>query len=152
MILTDYYKMQEIRVRKSHRFDCTASTGGYNPFEAIGGKCRDKVKRFFFYYGGVPESFNAHAQRKADRVITNGDNLSSVYIPDLDNPLLGYGDMRGTNDALLFLFTDDYKQIEIFVARGYKNNAKGLFTLFADGELADEVAHLRQQATSTNAD
>lgn len=152
MILTDYYKMQEIRVRKSHRFDCTASTGGYNPFEAIGDKCRDKVKRFFFYYGGVPESFNAHAQRKADRVITNGDSLSSVYIPDLDNPLLGYGDMRGTNDALLFLFTDDYKQIEIFVARGYKNNAKGLFTLFADGELADEVAHLRQQAIPTNAD
>ena len=152
MILTDYYKMQEIRVRKSHRFDCTASTGRYNPFEAIANKCRDKKKRFFFYYGGVPDSFNAYAQRKADRVITNGDNLSSVYIPDLDNPLLGYGDMKGTNDALLFLFTDDYKQIEIFVARGYKNHAKGLFTLFADDELADEVADLRQQATPTNAD
>lgn len=151
MKLTDYYKMQEIRVIKSHRFDCTASTGGYNPFEAIANKCRDKIKRFFFYYGGVPESFNAHAQRKTDRVITNGDNLSSVYVPDLDNPLLGYGDMRGTNDALLFLFSDDYKQIEVFVARGLKQNQLALYVLFADGELDDEIAQLRKQAKPTNA-
>ena len=149
MKLTDYYKLQEIRIVKSHRFDCTASTGGYEPFEAMA--LTSRVKRFFCYYNGVPDTFNAQAKRKADKALTNGDSISSVFTPDLDNPLLGYGDMKGTNDALLFLFAEDYKGVEVFVARGLKNHVKGLFALFADGELADEMECLRQQAKPTNA-
>lgn len=141
MILTDYYKMQELKALKSHRFDCVASTGEYSPFEFIGARSREK--RFFFYYNGIPDSFSVTAQRKADRAITNGDNISSVFIPDLSTPLKGYGDVRGTNDALLFLFSPDYKQIEVFVARGYKNNAKSLCSLFLDGELDAEIDVLR---------
>lgn len=150
MKLTDYYKMAKLPTCKSKlRFDCTTSTGGYEPFEERAQRGRDK--RFKFYYGGTPDTFSADAQRKADRVITDTTNISSVYTPDLDNPLLGYGDVAHTNDALLFLFSDDYREIEIFVARGLKNHQKGLFSLFADGELADEVEQLRQQAKPTNA-
>ena len=150
MKLTDYYKMAKLPTCKSKlRFDCVASTGGYEPFEERAARGRDK--RFKFYYSGTPDTFTANAQRKADRVITDTTNISSVFAPDLDNPLLGYGDTVGTGDALLFLFSDDYRQIEIFVARGLKNHAKGLFALFADGELADEMEYLRQQAKPTNA-
>lgn len=150
MKLTDYYKMAKLPTCKSkYRFDCVASTGSYEPFEERAQRGRDK--RFKFYYGGTPDTFSADAQRKADRVITDTTNISSVYTPDLDNPLLGYGDVAHTNDALLFLFSDDYREIEIFVARGLKNHQKGLFSLFADGELADEVEQLRQQAKPTNA-
>lgn len=150
MKLTDYYKMAKLPTCKSKlRFDCVASTGGYEPFEERAQRGRDK--RFKFYYGGTPDTFSADAQRKADRVITDTTNISSVYTPDLDNPLLGYGDVAHTNDALLFLFSEDYREIEIFVARGLKNHQKGLFSLFADGELADEVEQLRQQAKPTNA-
>lgn len=150
MKLTDYYKMAKLPTCKSKlRFDCVASTGGYEPFEERAQRGRDK--RFKFYYGGTPDTFTANAQRKADRVITDTTNISSVFAPDLDNPLLGYGDTVGTNDALLFLFSEDYRQIEIFVARGLKNHSKGLFALFADGELSDEISALRQQAEPTNA-
>lgn len=150
MKLTDYYKMMKLPTCKSKlRFDCVASTGGYEPFEERAQRGRDK--RFKFYYGGTPDTFSADAQRKADRVITDTTNISSVYTPDLDNPLLGYGDVAHTNDALLFLFSEDYREIEIFVARGLKNHQKGLFSLFADGELADEVEQLRQLAKPTNA-
>lgn len=150
MKLTDYYKMVKLPTCKSKlRFDCITSTGGYEPFEERAQRGRDR--RFKFYYGGTPDTFTANAQRKADRVITDTTSISSVYTPDLDNPLLGYGDTVGTGDALLFLFSEDYRQIEIFVARGLKNHAKGLFTLFADGELADEMECLRQQAKPTNA-
>lgn len=150
MKLTDYYKMVKLPTCKSKlRFDCIASTGGYEPFEERATRGRDK--RFKFYYSGTPDTFTANAQRKADRVITDTTSISSVFTPDLDNPLLGYGDTVGTGDALLFLFSDDYRQIEIFVARGLKNHAKGLFVLFADGELADEIEYLRQQAKPTNA-
>lgn len=150
MKLTDYYKMVKLPTCKSKlRFDCVASTGGYEPFEERAARGRDK--RFKFYYGGTPDTFTANAQRKADRVITDTTSISSVFTPDLDNPLLGYGDTVGTGDALLFLFSEDYRQIEIFVARGLKNHAKGLFALFVDGELADEMERLRQQAKPTNA-
>lgn len=150
MKLTDYYKMAKLPTCKSKlRFDCIASTGGYELFEERAQRGRDK--RFKFYYGGTPETFSANAQRKADRTITDTINISSVYTPDLDNPLLGYGDAVTTNDALLFLFSEDYKQIEIFVARGLKNHQKQLFFLFVDGELDNEIEQLRQQAKPTNA-
>lgn len=150
MKLTDYYKMVKLPTCKSKlRFDCVASTGGYEPFEERAARGRDK--RFKFYYGGTPDTFTANAQRKADRVITDTTSISSVFTPDLDNPLLGHGDVANTNDALLFVFSEDYKQIEVFVARGLKNHAKGLFALFVDGELADEMECLRQQAKPTNA-
>lgn len=149
MILTDYYKMQELKPLKSHRFDCVASTKEYTPFEAMALRARNKC--FFFYYNGVPETFSVTAQRKADRAITNGDNISSVFIPDLTSPLKGYGDVRGTNDALLFLFSPDFKQIEVFVARGYKHNAKSLCSLFLDGELDEEMKVLRGRAIKQEA-
>ena len=149
MKLTDYYKLQEIKLVKSRRFDCIASTHGYPPFEEIANA--STVKRFFCYYNGIPDSFNAKVKRETDRAITNRKNISSVFIPDLNNPLLGYGDVKDTNDALLFVFSEDYKQIEVFIARGMKNNVKGLFALFADGELAREMESLRQQAKPTNA-
>ncbi len=148
MILTDYYKMQELKPLKSHRFDCVASTGEYEPFELIAQ--RAKVKRLFFYYTELPEGFSSNAQRKADRTITNGTNISSVFIPDLENPLKGYGDTKGTNDGLLFLFSEDYRQLEVFVARGYKNNIKNLCNLFLDGELEAEINILRERARATN--
>lgn len=147
MILTDYYLLQEIKPLKSHRFDCVASTGEYEPFETIAQ--RSKVKRFFCYYNGVPSTFSADAQRKADRAITNGDNISSVFIPDLENPLKGYGDTKGTNDGLLFLFSEDYKQLEIFVARGYKNNIQNLCNLFLDKELDDEITALKSRVKAS---
>lgn len=150
MKLTDYYKMAKLPTSKSKlRFDCIASTGGYEPFEERAQRGRDK--RFKFYYGGTPDTFTANAQRKAEMVITDTTSISSVYTPDLDNSLLGYGDVANTNDALLFLFSEDYNQIEIFVARGLKNLKNGLFIFFADGELADEMENLRQQAKPTNA-
>ena len=79
-------------------------------------------------------------------VLTNGKNISSVFIPSLDEPLKGYGDTANTDDALLFNFSDDYKRLEIFVARGYRNNQKQLFDLFLDGELDDEISTLKKRA------
>lgn len=149
MKLTDYYKMAKLPNQKSKlRIDCITSTGGYEQFEQMARDSRDG--RFKCYYTHTPDTFSANARRKADMAITNSKNISSIYIPDLDTPLLGYGDVKGTNDALLFLFSDDYRGMEIFIARGLKNHQKGLFTLFVDGELDNEMELLRQQAKPTN--
>lgn len=150
MILTDYYKMAKLPNSKSKlRFDCVASTGGYEPFEQRAQRTREK--RFKFYYGGTPDAFKAEAQRKADMAITDTTNISSVYVPDLEHHLFGYGDVEHTNDALLFLFNEDYTEIEIFIARGYKNEKTNLFNALVDGGFDDEIARLREQAEPTNA-
>lgn len=151
MKMTDYFCFEEKRVIKSHRLDCTASTGGYEPIENKKKTGRDKVERLYCYLTGIPDSFSANAKRKADMAITDGDNSwSSIYTPDTENPLMGYGDMAGTNDALLFLFSADYKKMEVFVVRGGKNNQKMLHTMFVDGELDEDIEHLREQAMPAN--
>ncbi len=145
MILTDYYKMRVLKVRKSHRFDCVASTGEYEPFEMRASRAREK--RFYCYYNGVPDTFSVEAQRKAERALTDGHNITSVYIPDIEQPLKGYGDMVGTNDGLLLLFSSDYNELEIFVARGYKNDIKALCSMFLDGEIDGEVEAMRAKVS-----
>lgn len=153
MILTDYLCFEEKRVIKSHRLDCIFSTGGYEPIESKKKIGRDKVVRLYCYLGGVPDSFSAHAKRETDMAITDGgSSWSSVYTPDAEHHLIGYGDMAGTDDALLFLFSADYKKMEIFVVRGRKNNQKMLHTMFVDGELDEDIERLREQAKPTNAD
>lgn len=152
MIITDYLCFEEKRVIKSHRLDCTFSTGGYEPIESKKKLGRDKVERLYCYLAGIPDSFSANAKRKADLAITDGGNSwSSIFIPDADNPLKGYGDMAGTDDALLFLFSEDYKKMEIFVIRGRKHNQKMIHTMFADGELDEDIGCLRELAKPYNA-
>lgn len=153
MILTEYFCFDEKKVIKSHRLDCTFFTGGYEPIESKKKTGRDKLVRLYCYLTGLPDSFSINAKRKADMAITDGDNSwSSIFTPDAENPLMGYGDMAGTDDALLFLFSEDYKKMEIFVIRGRKNNQKMLFTMFVDGELDEDIGHLRGQAKPYNAD
>ncbi len=144
MKLTDYYLFKEIKVVKSHRYDCVASIGEYEPFKEIAAHSKDK--RLFLYCNKVPETFKAEARRKATYAITNGKNISSVFIPNFEQPLKGYGDMKGTGDGLLFLFSADMKAIEVFVARGYKHCISNLCTLFLDDELDDEIKTLRSRA------
>lgn len=144
MILTDYYKLVELKPSKSHRLDCVAMNGSHPTFEAIADKSRTKAA--YAYVNGVPEQFNAVAQRRADMALTCTKSISSIYTPDLNNALMGYGDVKGTEDAMLFLFSEDYKRLEIFIARGHKRNRVNLFNLFADGELDAECAALREAA------
>ena len=147
MILTDYYKMErlpEFAGHKTPRFDTVASTGDYPLFESI--SSRSKVKRFFCYYNGIPDSFIKEAKMKAERAISNTGNISSVFIPIANKSWYGHGDVKGTTDAILFVFSFDYQSMELFIARGRKYNQKQLYNLLYDGELNVEMDRLREMA------
>lgn len=149
MILTDYYRLADLKsaggkANKSHRLDCTASTGGYEPFETLAARARGR--RLYLYLAGVPETFTADAQRRADLALTCTTNISSVFVPDLERPYHGYGDVQGTTDALLIKMAPDYTGVELYVARGYKNNSKNLFRAWVDGELDDDIDALQAMA------
>ena len=144
MILTDYYHMLKLENKKSlTRRDCTLSTGGYPLFESIAAKSRDNC--FFLHLSGVPENFNGHLKRRAELTISNQEHISSVFVPDISQRV-GHGDVKGTLDALLIVFNEEYTIIDIYVARGQKHNQKQLFFLYEDGELAQEIEQLKKQA------
>jgi len=143
MILTDYYKAEKLpKSRSKLRYDVAMSTGNYEPFETI---MRNKKGEQFFYYGDLPANFNSHVKRQAEKCITRGKNISSVFVPDI-TLLFAYGDIFNTLDAILISFNDTYTMIEIFVARGQKNNKISLYHLLCDGELQNEIEILRKNA------
>ena len=92
----------------------------------------------------VPEGFSGDIKRKADKSLTKTKNVSSVYVPDVQKQF-GFGDVRGTLDALLFVFNSDYSKIEVLIARGQKNNKNQLYCLLADGELNNEIVQLKKR-------
>lgn len=153
MILTDYYKFERLAAAKSKtRVDCTASSESYPPFESLTNK-----KGELFVYIGDNTHTAAGQKGKSDLAITHTKHISSVYRPDIESGL-GWGDVNGEKDALLFVLTNffivngqvtDGAKVEIFVARGKRSNHHNLYNLFADGELNGDIERLRQNAKST---
>lgn len=153
MILTDYYRFEKLPNQKSKlRIDCTVSTGSYNPLEAL----RNKAGYLFLYIGDNTHT-KAGKERKADLALSRTAHISSVYNPDLNLPYW-YGDMKGTTDAFLFVHRNtEFVQggiqagavIELFVARGQRNNRSQLYNALSDGELDEEMDALRGQVTKT---
>jgi hypothetical protein len=142
MTLTDYYKFAKLPQTKSvQRIDCTASTKSYPDFEAL----RNRAGELFVYLGNVPDHFRGEVKRRVDKIISNSKNISSIFELDITLPY-GCGDVRGTQDGLLFVFGNNYKEVEVFVARGQKHHRNSLYNLLADGELQNEMEALRAKA------
>jgi len=70
--------------------------------------------------------------------------VSGVFIPDIQRPGIGYGDIKGTTDAALFVISEN--SLEILIAKGKKNTAFALYQLLVDGELDSEIEALRKGA------
>ncbi|MDD4553060.1 MAG: hypothetical protein PHP04_02595 [Bacteroidales bacterium] len=142
MILTDYYRGEHLPDAAKTRFDVTASTGSYEPFET---KLRTRQGGLSFYFGDVPERFRFSGKDRPDKAITKGDNISSVFVPDITLPF-AFGDIHHTTDAIILIFSNDWQVIEIFIARGQRNNKRNLYHLLCDGELDSEIEILRNNA------
>jgi len=142
MIFTDYYKGENLPGNPKTRYDVTVCSGSYIPFET---KLRNKKGGLSFYFGDCPPYFRFASKERPDKAITKGENISSVFIPDPALPL-AYGDMNHSQDAILIFFSNDWKCIEIFIARGQKNNQLNLYFLACNEELQDEFDLLRRDA------
>lgn len=143
MILTDYYCLEKVPGQKSvYRRDCTLSTHSYPAFEQL----RNKNGELFMYLTDVPDNFNKGVKKRAAKALTKVRNISSLFVCDITKPV-AYGDIKGTNDALLAVFDTKYNIIEIMIARGCKNNRVPLYNYFIDGELMDEIEALKSNAT-----
>ena len=142
LIIDGYYLFVKNPEGKT-RYDEQASTGNYAPFETL----RNARGELFLHYGPPPERFNySSPKRRPDRVLTKGGNVSGVFVPD---PMLpyAYGDVKGTTDALLFVFSPDQTVIEIFIIKGHKHNQHNYYLLLCEGELDGELERFRRAAT-----
>ena len=152
MILTDYYKGEKLTNAKS-RYDITASTGGYDLFESLLINKRGfNVGGLSFYCGERPSRWK---KKNADMAISKGShNITSLTRPDL-NINYAFGDINCTNDACIIVFNLNYKQagintIEIFIARGLRNDLNCLWDLFIDMEFNQEIEFLIKKAVTKN--
>jgi hypothetical protein len=141
MILTDYYKGEHLPEAAKTRYDVTCSSGSYEHFET---KLKTKKGGLSFYFGDVPDRWHFSSKDRPDKAITKKDNISSVFVPDI-TLLFAYGDVSGTQDAILLVYSNDWQVIEIFIARGQRNNRRNLYILLCDGELDQEIETLREK-------
>lgn len=150
-ILTDYYKATK-SLESKYRFEIDKSTKSYEIFEStLLNKRSPNAGGLSFNYSDVPEQFKAVAKRKADKCISRGGNVSSVYVPNVSLPY-AWGDIQNpktkiiTNDALLIVFSSDLTQMELFIARDHRNDARQLYQMLCDGILDTEIEALRKLA------
>lgn len=167
MILNDYYCFERLASLSKTRLDCTASTKSYPEFEekrctkpqrATEKRDATNVGDLVIYYGDVHKNIKVDVHRKADKSLTiKGKNLSSIYVPD-PSTNFAFGDVRGTADAMLLVFSN-FKvingvvqhggKLEVFIARGKSKDCKALYNLLCDGELDEELERLRALAKLT---
>lgn len=95
-----------------------------------------------------PSHIRARRERKPAFTLCNNPrgHLSSIFLPDLEVPHLGFGDVKGTEDGLLCIFSEGRDVLEILIAKGRKAVIEQLFWIMLDGELDGEVEALRAEA------
>jgi hypothetical protein len=137
--------------KSQSRYDCVASTGNYRAFETL--KQRANDSKFKIHVVNVPTKFKGNSTRDESNhsiTLSDGTNLSRVFIPDTNNRLVGYGDVNGSNDALIFVTSEDYTHIEIFIALGMKHKRRNLCIAFMQGYYDGEIEQLRQEIKAAN--
>lgn len=147
MTLDYYYEFKKIEETRT-RIDCSGRTGIYNPLEK-----RRNVQGKLFIYLSHNTYTKGDTETKADLVLSKGKHISSIYMPK-EGALFGFGDMRDTNDTLLFILHDvkiingalmPGARLEIFVVENGKNQTNLLYNMFCDGLLDDEIKTLRER-------
>jgi hypothetical protein len=146
-VFTDYYKGQLLTDAKS-RYDITHSTGSHPIFETVLINHRKfNVGGLSFNYNSRPSKFKGNVKRLAEMIIGRDSfNITSVYVPNLEKNYVAFGDANTTNDALIIFIDNEKKIIEVFIARGLKNDKQQLHTDVCSGYYDDELEALRQSA------
>ena len=145
MNLDVYYRFERLDNSKSKaRRDLTACSEIYNPIHYKNGEGKSWI-----YLNDHPDHILVNSKRQFELSISRGDgkHISGIIFPDPEKPHLGYGDIKNTFDALLFVFNHDNACVEIFIAKNKKNTIQNLYFLLCDGELDEEIQHLREQVS-----
>jgi hypothetical protein len=164
-----YYKLamlpDEVRtankIRSKARVDCIVYTdlipGGYQGLTNF----VNYKGQLYFFKTPCRDFVNTDRKRLAEWSLTNGLNLSSIYIEDFDYPEIGYGYPNANrllsngspnplfefrNDGYLFLVNKDYSEFELLIIPDGRNLISGYYQRMIDGGFDNEVKRIRDQA------
>jgi len=156
--LPDEVKAQN-GIRSKARLDCVSYSdqwpGGY---KALTNFVNSKGQ-LFFYLTPCRDFVNTDSRRMAEWSLTNSSqNLSSIYVEDMDFPGLGYGYPNGnrylsngtpnplfqfSNDGYLFQMNNTLTEIELIIVKNGRNLISSYYHKLIDGGLEEEINRLR---------
>ncbi len=144
MILTHYYHFEKKPESKSKsRYELKFNSSVYSPLHQAG------RNNDVFIYLGPGDRIKSKSGRKPQLAISNRlSHISGVYLPDIDNPAMGFADY-GT-DALLIRMDETRTSIKIYIAPGKKNFELQLFSMWVDGEFDSEIDLLEKGEDDLN--
>lgn len=148
MTPTAYYRFDKLATKSVYRLDCVAATNNYKPFEAMrAAKKRGDTNRgdLFVYLLDVPKQFGGDIHNKATKSLTTskGKNLSSIITPDHASRY-AYGDVMGTNDAILFVV--DMPAVEVYIFQGKAQQKRKIWEMACRGQLDEQLKAMRAAA------
>lgn len=168
MVLTNYYRFTRKACEKSKtRFECTASTGDYAPFEMC--RCtrysRPSSQRDEMICGTLYCYINNYALKYfmgvVSQIPTKSVTMKSRIVTEIiisSDKRYGYGEIRGTHDAIFFILNKVYTKgdtytegatIEMFISRGRQATRSRNFKSFQEGMLNRQIEKLRREAKQT---
>ena len=142
MNIDTIYKFQKMPdIKAKTRLDLHAYSYHYSRLDVTG---RDK--KIFIYLSGKPYVKTNSFKREPDMCISNRNgHISGLFFPDIENyPNIAYGDIRGTQDALIAELAGQNTQLGIIIFKGLKEHSLSLYQLYTDGELDEDLkAHYK---------
>ncbi|MCD8292053.1 MAG: hypothetical protein LUC91_11220 [Prevotella sp.] len=129
--------LDDSRHIKSRRYNTVKSTGNYGPFERMARKSRDGI--FYCYLYDAHENGPVYRDNGAVMQLVHNGYITGIFNYDVTCPDYAYGDMAGTEDALIFHFSLDRKIMVIFVAMNKKSVAKKIVSEIIAGKHGQDL-------------
>lgn len=150
---------------KVPRFDLVQISGYSKSWEAL----KNKDGQIYFYLNEARGIINSPDSRRADRFLMGKGslNFSSVFLLECEPSngyFVGYGNPNGKetysknnkpnpfyecrDDGYLFLISEDWRTIEVFVIPNGKNTILGNAKALNDGVYNDMLKPIREAATT----
>lgn len=108
---------------------------------------RKKGNEIPLYISSGRPTVHTHSKRKPALEMSGVEgHYSGLFIPDPQRPELAFGDMAGTEDALLVIIHDG--QAEVLACKGKKSVSSQLYAMLADADqdLMSEIEEHRTRA------
>jgi hypothetical protein len=131
-----YYKYLKDENTKT-KYCETYSTGNYSRLEIL----RNKKNILTVYL--VSDNYTKARKISELKLAAKGVHISRV-IQCKANSKIAYGDVKHTNDLLIFIFNEDKTEFELLIVKGKKYECNLYLNMLLDGVLNDEITNLRQ--------
>lgn len=148
--LTSVYVLEAGHAKSASRYTTIQSTGDYEPLERLSnGNCSVP----WLYVTNIPDRWSNKAHKRPCTLNTGKANISGLTFPNVvQYPNVAYGDIQGTNDAVLVIFSESRERINVLVFEGCRLVASELWSSYVSGGLSTELERVRPRLRATEYD